>query len=58
MDGYTQFVVVVNDEEQYSIWPSEREIPAGWSAVGFDGSRTECQSPASRAALRFPRWDR
>ena len=28
-------VVVVNDEEQYSIWPAERELPAGWRRDGF-----------------------
>jgi MbtH protein len=42
MDGYTTFAVVVNDEEQYSIWPTERELPAGWSPVRFTGSRDEC----------------
>lgn len=36
------FVVVVNDEEQYSIWPAERELPAGWSGAGFTGNRTDC----------------
>ncbi len=34
--------VVVNDEEQYSIWPAERELPAGWRADGFTGSEEEC----------------
>ena len=36
------FVVVVNDEEQYSIWPSDREIPAGWSAAGEPAGRADC----------------
>ena len=36
------FDVVRNDEEQYSIWTAERDIPAGWYAVGVRGSRTEC----------------
>ena len=31
--------VVVNDEEQYSIWPDGSEPPAGWKAVGKVGSR-------------------
>lgn len=35
-------VVVVNDEEQYSIWPGGRAVPAGWTAVGVEGSREEC----------------
>lgn len=34
--------VVVNDEEQYSIWPSERALPPGWRATEFAGTRTEC----------------
>jgi amino acid adenylation domain-containing protein len=34
--------VVLNDEEQYSIWPVGREIPAGWHQDGFTGSRVEC----------------
>ena len=34
--------MVVNDEEQYSIWLADREIPAGWRAVGKTGSKAEC----------------
>lgn len=34
--------VVVNDEEQYSIWPADREPPAGWQAVGVQGPKDEC----------------
>lgn len=34
--------VVVNDEEQYSIWPADREVPAGWQAAGREGSKDEC----------------
>ena len=37
-----KFTVVVNDEEQYSIWSLDREIPAGWKATGVSGSREEC----------------
>jgi MbtH protein len=36
--------VVVNHEEQYSIWPAERENPAGWRDAGKTGSRRECLS--------------
>lgn len=36
------FRVVINDEEQYSIWPVGREIPPGWRAQGPGGSREEC----------------
>lgn len=37
-----RYEVVINDEEQYSIWQAEREKPPGWRAVGFTGSRDEC----------------
>ncbi|MGF1426917.1 MbtH family protein [Kitasatospora sp. LaBMicrA B282] len=36
------FHVVLNDEEQYSIWSADRELPAGWRAEGFTGTREEC----------------
>lgn len=36
------FEVVVNHEEQYSIWPSDREVPAGWHTSGKRGTRSEC----------------
>ena len=34
--------VVVNLEEQYSIWIRDRDIPAGWRDEGFSGTRAEC----------------
>jgi MbtH protein len=34
--------VVVNDEEQYSVWPFGREVPAGWQATGASGTKEEC----------------
>ncbi len=37
-----QLKVVVNDEEQYSIWPVERENPAGWRDAGKTGTKQEC----------------
>lgn len=36
------YLVVVNDEEQFSIWFADRDLPAGWRAEGFAGSRDEC----------------
>ncbi|MCJ9703006.1 MULTISPECIES: MbtH family protein [unclassified Bradyrhizobium] len=36
------FTVVVNHEEQYSIWPTFKDIPGGWKAVGMTGSKKEC----------------
>jgi MbtH protein len=41
-DLYSTYVVVVNAEEQYSIWPVERELPLGWRSVGVEGSKAEC----------------
>jgi MbtH protein len=34
--------VVVNHEQQYSIWPIDRDPPAGWQEVGKTGSKAEC----------------
>ncbi|MBE1491978.1 MbtH family protein [Plantactinospora soyae] len=34
--------VVRNDEEQYSIWPADRDLPAGWHAEGTEGLRADC----------------
>jgi MbtH protein len=36
------YQVVMNAEEQYSIWRSNKPIPPGWSAVGKHGPRREC----------------
>lgn len=41
-DEATVFVVLVNDEDQYSLWPRFKEIPAGWKQVGPTGSKEEC----------------
>jgi MbtH protein len=38
----TVYRVVINAEEQYSIWPEYKEIPAGWHDVGKQGSKAEC----------------
>ncbi len=38
----TIYKVVINDEEQYSIWPADRENPPGWQEVGKTGSKAEC----------------
>jgi MbtH protein len=36
------YKVVVNHEEQYSIWFADRELPAGWAAEGKTGTKQEC----------------
>ncbi len=41
-DDSTRYQVVVNHEEQYSIWPADRALPLGWQAEGFSGSKAEC----------------
>ncbi|MCJ2188285.1 MbtH family protein [Novosphingobium beihaiensis] len=41
-DPNARFVVVLNDEEQYSIWPEHRPLPAGWRGDGMSGSREAC----------------
>jgi MbtH protein len=38
----TIYNVVVNHEEQYSIWPAGRENALGWNDVGKSGSKEEC----------------
>jgi MbtH protein len=36
------YKVVINDEEQYSIWFADRDQPAGWRPVGHEGSKSQC----------------
>ena len=38
----TVYRVVVNHEDQYSIWPVRMEIPGGWRDVGVQGQKAEC----------------
>ena len=38
----TRYTVVINHEEQYSIWPADRAVPLGWKAVGVEGTKAEC----------------
>lgn len=38
----TVYKVVVNHEEQYSIWPVDRENPLGWRDAGKSGNKAEC----------------
>lgn len=48
LDAYTidgaLFIVLINDEGQYSIWPAKKVIPDGWKDVGFTGSKQEASS--------------
>jgi MbtH protein len=41
-DDTRGYLVVVNDEEQYSVWLEGRDLPAGWRAEGTRGTRAQC----------------
>ncbi len=41
-DDTALYRVVVNEEEQYSIWPAELETPTGWRVDGEPGSKEDC----------------
>jgi MbtH protein len=41
-DDQTVYDVVLNEEEQYSIWPAHKEPPAGWSRAGKQGLKPQC----------------
>ncbi|MGW7514338.1 MbtH family protein [Streptomyces sp. NPDC054796] len=38
----TVYDAVVNDEEQFSVWPADRELPAGWRPAGHRGTKDAC----------------
>ena len=38
----TEFHVVINDQQQYSIWPAYRPLPAGWNMAGVSGNKAQC----------------
>jgi MbtH protein len=42
IEDSTIYQVVANHEEQYSIWPADKEIPDGWRAAGPSGPKAEC----------------
>jgi MbtH protein len=41
-DDTRTYTVLVNDEEQYSLWLADLAVPTGWRAVGKVGSKQEC----------------
>lgn len=41
-DDTAIYKAVVNDEEQYSIWFADRELPRGWREAGKTGTKAEC----------------
>lgn len=44
----TLFRVVVNHEQQFSIWPLGRDLPAGWSDEGTRGPKADCLAHVDR----------
>jgi MbtH protein len=58
------YKVVVNDEEQYSLWRADRENPCGWRDAGKTGPKAECLAYIGEVwtdmrplSLRSPRTD-
>jgi len=41
-DPFDEYAVVLNGEEQYSVWPTARSLPPGWSGTGDRGSYQHC----------------
>jgi MbtH protein len=41
-DEQRTYAVVRNHEDQYSIWPGDHELPAGWEPVGVTGPKSAC----------------
>ncbi len=43
-----RYRVVINHEEQYSIWPADQTIPRGWTDAGTTGDRARCTAHIER----------
>ncbi|MER7004762.1 MbtH family NRPS accessory protein [Dactylosporangium sp. NPDC000555] len=41
-DDAREYLVVLNDEEQYSIWLGDKPLPSGWRAEGTRGTKDAC----------------
>ena len=46
-DDEGRFVVLVNDEEQHSLWPTFADVPAGWRVVHGEADRADCPTKAA-----------
>lgn len=44
MDDDATYQVLRNDEDQYSLWPADIDVPAGWYQVGKEGTREDCSA--------------
>lgn len=42
IEDSTIYTVVANHEDQYSIWPADKDIPNGWRQAGPTGPKPEC----------------
>jgi MbtH protein len=49
LDASRQYLVVMNGEGQYSIWPADSQPPSGWRNVGSPMTRSECLSEIETA---------
>jgi MbtH protein len=41
-DENGEYLVLVNDERQFSLWPAFKQVPKGWIVTGTRGKRQEC----------------
>jgi MbtH protein len=41
-DDERRYLVVRNVRGQFSVWPTDRDVPAGWTAEGVTGTKAEC----------------
>lgn len=48
-----RFCVVINREEQYSIWPEGRALPLNWERTGPCGTKEECLAYIDKVWIRF-----
>lgn len=39
-----RFKVLINDEEQYSLWPADLPVPGGWAETGVCAAKEECDA--------------
>jgi MbtH protein len=43
-----RFAVLVNHEEQYALWPADRQVPGGWRPTDMVGTGDECDAYLER----------
>jgi MbtH protein len=44
MDDDARYQVLRNDEDQYSLWLADLDVPAGWHEAGMEGTKDECSA--------------